>query len=100
MGEHISFEKRMHDLVAEDAGDYGWHTWNNWQQRIVELAREADRAIAAEREACAKIADGMASDMATRAASATADNWPIDDITPEQVVNGYRMLARLIRARV
>ena len=50
-------------------------------------------ATKAEREACAKIVDDMAGDLVE---SLSFDPGPY---TAEQVLNGYRMIANLIRAR-
>lgn len=56
---------------------------------LVALAR------ATEREACAAIADQWADDLVDRMA---APDWK-EDVTGEQVVNGYRMISRVIRSR-
>ncbi len=47
-----------------------------------------------EREACAQIADDMARDLEDRAKELTAGRY-----TAEQVITGYRLIAKLIRAR-
>lgn len=51
--------------------------------------------VEAEREACAAIADEWADDLLERQAEGLCS----DPITVEQVVNGYRMIAKLIRRR-
>ena len=64
------------------------------QERNRGRAREvALEVLAVTREACAVIADGMADDLAERAAEG-----PLEPITPEQCIRGYRMIAKLIRA--
>ena len=55
--------------------------------------------VMAERETCAKIADDMAVDLIERGVDAIDHGDKIEEITPQQVVNGYRMIGKLIRAR-
>lgn len=59
------------------------------------IKRDVEAAVKAEREACALVADAMAGDLADRMTDA---DWK-EDITGEQVVNGYRMIGKLIRNR-
>lgn len=55
---------------------------------------KAPKTIEGERRACAKIADDMADDLMERHAEGFHEK-----ITTQQVVNGYRMIAKIIRAR-
>lgn len=55
----------------------------------------AKHVVAMEREAAAKIADNQADDLASRMQDA---DWR-EEVTGSQVVNGYRMISKLIRAR-
>lgn len=67
-----------------------------WRQATPsECAQALSDAIEAEREACALVADAMAGDLADRMTDA---DWK-EDITGDQVVNGYRMIGKLIRNR-
>lgn len=62
---------------------------------VVVCAQHANCVLTGkEREACAEIADDMADDLIARSADGS-----LPPITTEQVIRGYRMIAKLIRAR-
>ncbi len=60
---------------------------------IVDTHLPARSKIDDEREACAQVADDMAADLVE---SLAVDPGPY---TAEQVLNGYRLIAKIIRAR-
>jgi hypothetical protein len=62
-----------------------WNAAEQMERVILRLCREIDD----QREKAAAIADGMADDL-------EADR-PIKPITKQQVINGYRMIAKRIR---
>jgi Trk K+ transport system NAD-binding subunit len=61
--------------------------------RTVSALLFAEHMVEMEREACAKQADASADDLTERMKDA---DWK-ENITGEQVVNGYRMIGKLIR---